>query len=145
MMLGEYKPYNQSLSDKYDTPGREAVKRFLSREWNLEADDFEKYKVDLVCSRNGQRKIYVEVEVRPVFRWHFPFQTVHVPERKAKLFDNDLPTIYFVVNNNFTKAMWINTNQITHCDLVENPNCNIKSGEYFYSIPVNKFEVVKLR
>jgi hypothetical protein len=143
-MLGAYKTYDQSLSDKYDIPGREAVKKFLLREWDLYAQDYKKYEVDLICSRNGKNKIYVEVEVRPSFRWEFPFETVHIPERKAKLFDNDLPTIYFVVNKNFTKALWINTNQITNCDLIENPNCNIKEGEYFYSVPKKRFQFAQL-
>jgi hypothetical protein len=143
-MIGAYKTYDQSLSDKYDTPGREAVKKFLLREWDLYASDYKKYEVDLICSRNGKNKIYVEVEVRPSFRWEFPFETIHIPERKAKLFDNNLPTIYFVVNKNFTKALWINTNQITNCDLVENPNCNIKEGEYFYNVPKKRFQFAQL-
>jgi len=143
-MIGAYKPYEQSLSDRYDKPGREAVKKFLSKEWDLYAQDYKKYEVDLICTRNGKAKIFVEVEVRPSFRWDFPFDTVHIPERKAKLFDNDLPTIYFVVNNNFTKALWINANQITNCDLVENPNKNIKQGEYFYSVPKKRFQFARL-
>ena len=80
-MIGAYKTYDQSLSNKYDTPGRKVVKQFLSKQWNLVAEDYETYKVDLICKRDGVPKIFVEVEARTPFAEEFPFETVHVPSR----------------------------------------------------------------
>lgn len=141
-MIGAYKPFDKGLSDKFDTPGRKVIKAFLSREWLLEADDYDKYKVDLICKKDGVPKIFVEIEVRPPFLNKFPFETVHVPSRKHKLFGNELPTIYFVVNRDFTKALWVNTKKIVGFPLVEQPNKFVPQGEMFYDVPKGEFKEV---
>lgn len=139
-MIGAYKPFDEELSNQFDKPGREVMKDFLAREWGVSAEDYDMYKVDLICKKNGVPAIFVEIEVRPPFTDKFPYETVHVPSRKKKLFANDLPTIYFVLNNNFTKALWINTDKITDYPLVEVKNKLIPNGEMFYDVPKDLFK-----
>jgi hypothetical protein len=143
-MIGAYKPYEQSLSDKYDTPGRAFIKHAAKLKWNVDAEDFETYKVDLLCKRDGKTIGYAEIEVREPYGTKFPYETVHVPARKDKLLNNGLPTVYFVVNRLFTKLMWIRTENIADYDPIEVPNRIIRSGECFYDVPIGLFTEVHL-
>jgi hypothetical protein len=142
-MIGAYKPFDQEVHDACDPPSRMVVKRWVESHWNVKADDFEKYKVDLVCSRDGINVGYIEIEVRQWF-CGFPimYSTIHIPSRKAKLFNNDLPTIYFVVSGDFKHGLWINTDEILKHEQIEVRNTAIAEGEYFYDVPTDKFKYV---
>jgi hypothetical protein len=142
-MIGAYKPFDQEVHDACDPPSRVAVKRWVESHWGVKADDFEKYKVDLVCSRGGVSVGYIEIEVRQWFcGLPVQYSTIHIPSRKAKLFNNDLPTIYFVVSGDFNHGLWINTEEILKCEQIEVRNTAIAEGEYFYDVPTDKFKYV---
>jgi hypothetical protein len=141
-MIGSYKPFDKKLSDKFDSPGRAFIKRAAKKKWNVLADDYEKYEVDLICRRNGEVIGYAEVEVRPDFIDQFPFSTVHIPSRKAKLMDNGLPTVYFVVNGSFDRLLWIKSTDALNFDLKEVKNRLVPNGEMFYDVPVDQFTQV---
>jgi hypothetical protein len=143
-MIGSYKPYEQARSDKYDTPGRAFVKTIAKLKWNVDAVDYETYKVDLICRRNGSVIGYAEVEVREPYTYKFPYDTVHVPSRKDKLMSNGLPTVYFVVNKNFDRLMWIRTDKIEKYSQVEVPNKLVPNGEMFYDVPKGLFKEVRV-
>lgn len=85
---------------------------------------------------------YAEIEQRD---WQScPYQTVHVPSRKKKLVNNDLPTIYFVVSKDLKTAIWCKGEDIVASPLREVPNKAVKSGEYFYDVPLDCFKEVLL-
>ena len=85
---------------------------------------------------------YAEIEMRD---WEYcPFPTIHIPRRKRKLFDNDMPTMYFVVSKGLKRAMWCNTEVILDCPLIEVPNRAVQAGEYFYDVEVSKFKEILL-
>lgn len=141
-MIGNYKPFDQSLSDQCDTPGRAFVKMAAKAKWNVVAEDYEKYKVDLICKRGGKVIGYAEVEMRNNFFSEFPFDTIHVPSRKDKLMNNGLPTVYFVVNKPLTKLLWVRTDKVVDYPLVEVPNKMVPKGEFFYDVPKDQFTEV---
>jgi hypothetical protein len=143
-MIGAYKPYEQARSDQYDTPGRAFVKNIAKLKWNVDAADYETYKVDLICKRNGVVIGYAEVEVREPYTDKFPYDTVHVPSRKDKLMANGLPTVYFVVSKNFDRLMWIRTDKIEKYSQVEVPNKLVPNGEMFYDVPKGLFKEVRV-
>lgn len=145
-MIGAYKQFDKSLSDKYDTPGRAFIKEAAKLKWNVEARDHKLYAVDLICYRDGKHIGYAEVEVRePYGEGKFPYDTVHVPSRKDKLLVNGLPTVYFVVNRTFTKLMWIRTENIGDILPNEVPNKMVAKGEHFYDVPLKLFTEVRIR
>jgi hypothetical protein len=141
-MIGAYKTYEQSLSDKYDTPGRAFIKHAAKLKWDVDAEDYKTYKVDLLCKRAGKVIGYAEVEVREPYGNTFPFTTVHVPARKDKLLDNGLPTVYFAVNRDFTRLMWVRTEKIAQYIPIEVPNKMVPNGECFYDVPKKLFTEV---
>ena len=135
--------FNRHVHDQCDPPAREAVTRYLKDIWNLTATGYELYKVDLLVENHRQEKMgYAEVEMRD---WEdCPFATIHIPQRKKKLFGNDMRTIYFVVNRSLTRAWYINTNDILSSPLREIPNKRIAQGECFYDVPKEFFTEITL-
>lgn len=138
------KPFSQEVHDACDPVARKAVIQFMASNWNLMAMPHpDKYKVDLVVENEFMVPVgYAEIEMRD---WEYcPFPTIHIPRRKRKLFDNDMPTMYFVVSNGLKKAWWCNTEVILDCPLIEVPNREVQAGEYFYDVEVTKFKEIVL-
>jgi hypothetical protein len=136
--------FNKEIHDLCDPPSREAIIKYVKDEWNLLAEDYEMYKVDLIIKNQYGKSVgYAELEMRD---WdECPFQTIHIPQRKKKLFDNDMTTVYFVVNRKRTMAYYINTKDITEHPLKEVSNTRIPQGEYFYDVPKDIFNVIYLK
>jgi hypothetical protein len=139
----QYKPFDQTLHDECDPPAREAVARWLKNIWYIEATpNPDKYAVDLVLSLKGEHIGYAEVEVRD---WEFcSYNTIHIAQRKEKLFTHPRTTMY-VVNRPLTHAYWIRANKIKECPLIEVPNRAVAKDEYFYDVPKDLWKVVDLR
>lgn len=138
------KPFSQEVHDACDPVAREAIINFMARQWNLTAMPHpDKYKVDLIVENEFMVPVgYIEIEMRD---WDsVPFSTIHVPSRKRKLVDNDLPTTYFVVSRGLKKAWWCKTEKILSSPLVEVPNKAVATGEYFYDVPTDCFNEVML-
>ena len=102
-----HKPFSQFTYETCDPPARDAVIGLVKKLWGLEAKPNEDiYKVDLVIEGVG----YAEVEMRD---WtNCPFHTIHIPERKTKLLQNNMKTIYFVVSKDIKKCWYIDTENI---------------------------------
>lgn len=138
------KPFNQEVHDACDPIAREAIINFMAKNWNRTAYPHpNKYKVDLVVENEFMVPVcYAEIEMRD---WDFcPFDTVHVPSRKKKLVNNDLPTLYFVVSRGLQYAMWCKGEDIVASPLREVPNKAVATGEYFYDVPKNCFKHILL-
>lgn len=136
------KPFNQAVHDACDPPAREAVIRFHESR-GYYARSYDKYKVDLLIENEFMVPVgYAEIEMRD---WEeCPFPTIHVPERKKKLFDNDMPTTYFVVSKSLKTIWWCKAKDILDSPLIEVKNKAVAEGEYFYDVPIKKFKKVRL-
>jgi hypothetical protein len=137
----ETKKFSQVLHDENDQPAKDAVWRFLFRDWMLDVEEGDKYGVDLVCSRDGEVVGYVEVERRhnDLNR----FETIHVPFRKKKFFTLDHQTILFAVNRDFTEAFWVTGDIILQAPVEDKVNKYLKS-ERFFVVPKAHWKRVKL-
>lgn len=144
-MIGAYKQFNKALHDACDPPARLAVGAWIEQNWKFKVDDYEMYKVDLVCSKDGIKKFYVEIEMREWFTGqNIPYKTIHIPSRKEKLFNNDLKTVYFVVSQDRKHGLYTNVDNIKASPRIEVKNRAIASGEYFYDVPIEKWTYVDL-
>lgn len=144
-MIGEYKQFDQNIHDACDPPAREAVTKWIDKHWKFSCEGYEKYKVDLVCSRNDVNRFYVEIECRQWFKGKDNlYSTIHVPERKEKLFNNDLRTVYFVVSGDFKHGLYTDVENIKASPKVEVKNTAIANGEYFFDVPLDKWNYVRL-
>lgn len=141
------KPFSQKLHDACDPIARRKVMQWLKQVHHLDSiPNPNKYKVDLVAFKDLIPHSYVEVEMR-LWRehWHYcPYPTIHVPLRKEKLFNNDLPTFMCVVNQYLKWAYWINVMDIMTSPIIEVPNRAVDRDEYFYDVPTSKWRLFEL-
>ena len=137
------KPFNQEVHDACDPVAREAVIKWHASKGRIAKPHPDKYKVDLVIENEFMVPTgYCEIEMRD---WEYvPFDTIHVPGRKKKLVENDLPTTYFVVSKGLKRAWWCEKKDILNSPLIEVPNKAVKSGEYFYDVSIDCFKEVLL-
>ena len=144
-MVMAYKPFNQMLHDACDPPAREAVAKYIKMKWGAEAkSNPDKYKVDLICYKKDKPVAYVEVEVRDWGEKFCPYETIHIAQRKEKLFNNDLKTLMFVVTRDFENAYWIDATNVKQAPLKEIPNKAVQKDEWFYDVPIEQWKLVDL-
>lgn len=137
------KKFNQQLHDKYDPPARKAVTDWVKMKWGLECrENPNVFGVDLIVLREGKRVGYIEVEVRNWAYCHYP--TIHIAHRKEKLFQQDLPTLFFALTQDLTHAYWCQAKVAKSYPLIEVKNFEVPNGELFFDIPVSQFKYVDL-
>jgi hypothetical protein len=103
------------------------------------------YGVDLIAYDDGEKVGYVEVEVRASWRTEvFPFDSIHVPERKKKLLVNDLHTVLVSVNCFGTRAYICDYRVVLGSPLMESSNMYINKGERFYKVDPRQANYVRL-
>jgi hypothetical protein len=137
------KRFDQALHDKYDPPARKAVSEWIKMKWGLDCrGNPNVYGVDLIAYRSGNPVGFVEVEVRS---WNFcSHPTIHIAHRKAKLFRQDRPVLFFALTHDLSHAYWLKAELVEKCPLVEVKNREVPSKEFFFDVPVSWFKYVNL-
>jgi hypothetical protein len=100
------------------------------------------YGVDLIALRGENPVGLVEVEVRSWAYCHYP--TIHIAHRKDKLFQQDLPVLFFALTQDLNHAYWCRADIAKKYPLVEVKNFEVPNGELFFDVPVEKFKYVDL-
>ena len=137
------KKFDQLLHDVYDGPARQAVAGWVKMKWGLDArDNPNKFGVDLICFRSDSPVGALEVEVRQ--EGFDRYGSIHVAHRKAKLFQEGLPTLFFALTQDLSHAYWVKAKMIEGCPLIEVKNRYIPNGELFYDCPISMFKRVDL-
>jgi hypothetical protein len=143
MVKNLVKKFDQKLHDKYDPPARKAVTDWMKIKWGLECiPNPNVYGVDLIALRGGSPVGFVEVEVRGWAYCHYP--TIHQALRKDKLFQQDLPVLFFVLTQDLSHAYWMKVDKSKSYPLIEVKNFEVPNGEMFYDIPTTEFKYVDL-
>lgn len=137
------KKFNKELHDKYDPPARDSVTKWVKMKWGLDCiPNPNEFAVDLIVLREGKPVGYIEVEVR---NWGFcHYSTIHLAQRKEKLFRQDLPVLFFALTQDLTHAYWCRAEKAVLCPLIEVKNFEVPQGEMFYDIPKEHFKFVDL-
>jgi hypothetical protein len=143
MVKSLVKKFDQRLHDKYDPPAREAVTKWMKMKWGLDCIPSPNvYGVDLIALREGNQVGLVEVEVRSWAYCHYP--TIHIAHRKDKLFQQDLPVLFFALTQDLSHAYWCKAEIAKKFPLIEVKNFEVPNGEMFYDIPITEFKYVDL-
>ena len=128
------KAFSQSLHGKYDDIARQVTMHYMERKGYKMRENPNIYAQDLIA-HNGDNSFYVECEVKTVWKGdEFPFDTVQLPERKKKFFNKS--TLFFIWNNDMTRAATFKSDDIKDLTPVEVSNKFLSSGEKFYQIPL---------
>jgi hypothetical protein len=98
--------------------------------------------VDLIVLREGNPVGFVEVEVRGWDYCHH--STIHLASRKEKLFQQDLPVLFFALTHDLSHAYWMKAEMVKGCPLIEVKNREVANGEFFFDIPISHFKYINL-
>jgi hypothetical protein len=143
--MHERKQFNQALHDKNDPRARQSVTDWVALRWGLVCKpNPDKYGVDLIAYKKDQMRGYIEVETRVWDKTDkCPYQSIHIAERKEKLFSNK-HTVIFVTTHNAECAYWCNAEEVLGSPLIEVPNKYVQKNEFFYDVPIEIFRHVIL-
>ena len=137
------KRFDQALHDKYDPPARKAVSQWIKMKWGIDCiPNPNVYGVDLIALRESNPVGFVEVEVRGWDYCHHP--TIHLASRKEKLFQQDLPVLFFALTHDLCHAYWMKAEMVKGCPLIEVKNREVSNGEFFFDIPISHFKYINL-
>jgi hypothetical protein len=141
------KQFSTALHGQYDSYGKLKVKRFFMAAYGIYLlENPDRYAVDMIAYKDGKKLGYVEVEVREAWADNeFPFETLHIPERKVKLLKNDLKTVLVSVNKIGTRAFLCDGEVILSSPIKERSNKYVAQGEKFYLVDPSKIKLVELK
>ena len=129
------KAFSTALHGKYDDIARQVTMHWMERKGYKMRENPNIYAQDLIAQK-GDNQFYVECEVKTVWKGDtFPFDSVQLPERKKKFFHKS--TLFFIWNNDMTKAAMFKSDDIKDLTPVEVSNKYMASGEMFYQIPMD--------
>lgn len=127
------KGFDRELFLKYDGLAKEATINFLQRDAREYTEN--RYKQDIIF-KGDNGPLFAECEVKRVWRgFDFPYDSVQLPERKKKFFDK--PTLFFIWNEDCSRAATFWSSDVQTLTPVEVSNRYIRKGEYFYQVPLD--------
>lgn len=147
-MRGIRKDFDKSLHSAHDAKAKNQAKICWTNRGYLVLDNPNTKGVDLfLCNPDTQEVLaYLEVEVKN--NWNskaFQYDTLQIPERKAKYFElygNKI--IYMVFSKDLTQAFIADSLSFKNAKLKEVPNKFVSKGEYFYQVPVKDCDLVHM-
>ena len=137
LLKGVRKKFDKELYDQFDGPAKHAMQVHLELSGHTVTVPPENYGVDLY-STVGDLKMYHEVEVSQGWKsGYHPFLLGSVPERKIRLkaMEAGKPLYFWMLRLDLRRAVCFGSYCLQDKFLVEVPNKQIESGEYFYRIP----------
>lgn len=141
------KKFSEDLHRNYDSPARYAVMDYVSRNGLFVQDNDDKYGPDLIAYRGLKPYSYIEAEVKKVWRADqdiFPWDTIHLPERKEKFLKLGKPIEFYILREDLARAVVIPDFVVANSPKVEVKNKYIQEGELFFRIDITKCELVYL-
>lgn len=128
------KGFDRALFLKYDQAAKDATIKFLGGDAREYTEN--RYAQDITYTDSQGEQLFAECEVKRVWKgWDFPYDSVQLPERKKKFFDK--PTLFFIWNEDQTRAATFWSHMIEKLEPVEVPNRYIRKGEYFFQVPLD--------
>ena len=112
------KPFSKQAYARNDASGKKAVLRFLKSQGLDAWENPDIYGIDLIVNGTSHvGKVFdnmpIEVERRAIWRGDtFPYETVHIPERKTKFLTKG-PMLYAVVNKFYNKVIFCSNSIIS--------------------------------
>jgi hypothetical protein len=141
MIVSKNKKFDPKLHEQADEPAKTVTKFYVGR-FGYDAEDNPNiYGVDLIVPD----VCYIEVERR--FMWKegdkFPFWNLHIPHRKRKFFNLDMPTLVFTWNYALTHFIRLHEDVIKNSPVIEKATEAMPEGEHFYEVNLSQGKIVK--
>ncbi len=137
------KRFSKADFERYDNAARQMTQKHLELTGHTVVPHPDRYAQDLIATKDDT-SILVECEVKVVWSGStFPYETVQLPQRKQKFFAQ--PTLFYIWNKQLNCAVTFLSEDIKDLTPVEVPNKYVHKGEYFFQIPLELTNKVKVR
>jgi len=136
-MIGIHSQFRQEVYDDVDHKSKVAVSRYLSLR-KFSTNITEDYGPDVKAWNPDPT--WHECEKRMIFKDVFPYNTVHVPERKSRLKKKEFWELglgyFWVISDDYSRAIVFTAHRVFKSPLVEVFNTREPEGEYFFDVPI---------
>ena len=135
------KQFSQIDYALYDQKAKDKTTKYLQGLGYQVVEHPNRYAQDLIA-KSEMNEFMVECEVKVLWKTDsFPFPNVQLPERKSKFLKER--TLFFIWNEQLTRAFTFWSDDVKKLTPVEVPNKRVRKGEYFYQIPLDMTEMVE--
>lgn len=139
-MPGKHKKFSSQLHKENDPIGKKIGIVILNKMGYEVKENEDRFGVDLVLLKNNEVDGYAEVEIK--HNWadgrEFPYDTVHILERKEKFAKLDKPTLFIVINALQNRALVIQGKDVLESKILVVKNIYVSKDELFYHVPTKK-------
>lgn len=142
------KHFDDDLFRENDQRARAAALAYLHSEGIHAIENPDLYGPDLIIYSGYRPAYYIEVEIKRVWKQEdgtFPWETIQLPERKAKFLRKRLPVEFWILNSTCSYAVVIPETELSSSILKEVPNSQVAEGERFFQIPVSNLVIKPLQ
>jgi hypothetical protein len=138
------KRFDRELFNETDGTARDSARIYWTSLGHTVEDHPDRYAVDLIVD-TGLETFYCEVEIKRVWTGAtFKYDTLQIPERKAKFAKLDKPTYFMIFNNERSRAFICSHTDLLDSPVVEVPNKYVYKGEMFFQVPITKLQLVEI-
>tara|TARA_R100001443_G_C3286309_1_gene161663 strand:+ start:196 stop:591 length:396 start_codon:yes stop_codon:yes gene_type:complete len=127
----------------FDQQGKDAVRGWLEGKGISLDKDVEDFKADIKCTI----KEHHEVEIKAGWsgEWKSHWHTLHIPVRKKSLLGLSDRLIFWVLNNDCSRAVIVNGLNLKDKFIKNIPNRRSPDGEDFFDIPIKYCNHITLK
>jgi hypothetical protein len=138
------KRFDRDLFNETDGTARDSAKKYWTSLGHTVEDHPDRYAIDLIVN-TGTTSFYCEVEIKKVWKGaEFKYETLQIPERKAKFAKLDKPACFMIFNNERSHAFICSHTDLLDSPVVEVPNKYVCKGEMFFQVPISKLDLVEI-
>ena len=131
-------PFSKEEYEANDSRAKNALRDYLDSR-GIPPVIHEDYGPDI----KAFQEVFHEVEVKKIWEgdWPHHWEKIRIPARKKRLFESGRRVVFWVMNNDCSKAFCVHSQEMKDEYIAEFPNSRCPEGELFYNLPliVGKF------
>jgi hypothetical protein len=146
-MIGIRKEFSRELYNENDYAAKVAVANYLKKIYNIVVIRPENYNADISVTPFIKDPFLVEVGVKRGWKggkFLWKWKDVQIEERKHKYLNEKIKVYYFICSKDLERAFVVDGINLKPEYLKEVSNKYIKSGEFFFKVPIRNEKFVDL-
>lgn len=131
MSVGTFK---QEVYDENDPKAKQALRSYLDSK-GIPTVIHEDYGPDI----KAFQEVFHEVEVKKIWHGEWPnhWKEIRIPARKKRLMEGGRRIVFWVLNDECTRAFCVHSQEMKDEYIAEFPNSWKPEGELFYNLPLD--------
>lgn len=131
------KRFDRELYNQFDQKAKNYAKDIFHTNTKFEVkENPKKMGVDLIAYENDIATFYIEVEIKKALDKPFNYDTIHLPGRKFKFTNLDLPTLFMWFSSDGSKFFCCWSKFVLKSPMKEVRNKYLYTDEQFYIIDI---------